>query len=59
MGAGAGSVDVCFAPERPKGARNLIRTIPGKGWNAIFRLYGPLETRFDETWRPGEIGPFA
>jgi len=28
--------------------------IPGKGWNAIFRLYGPLEPSFDKTWRLGE-----
>ena len=52
-----GSVDVYFAPERPKDARNFIRTIPGKGWNAIFRLYGPLEPWFDKSWRLGEIEP--
>ena len=50
-----GSVDVYFGPERPKGAQNFIETIPGKGWNAIFRLYGPLEPWFDKTWRLGEI----
>jgi hypothetical protein len=50
-----GSVDVYFSPERPEGARNFIRTIPNKGWNAIFRLYGPLEPWFDKTWRLGEI----
>jgi hypothetical protein len=50
-----GSVDVYFAPARPKGARNFIQTIPNKGWNAIFRLYGPLEPWFDKTWRLGEL----
>jgi hypothetical protein len=50
-----GSVDVYFAPERPKGARNFIQTIPTKGWNTLFRLYGPLEPWFDKTWRLGEI----
>ena len=50
-----GSVDVYFAPERPEGARNFIQTLPNKGWNAIFRLYGPLEPWFDKTWRLGEI----
>ena len=44
-----GSVDVYFGPERPKGAQNFIETIRGKGWNAIFRLYGPLEPWFDKT----------
>jgi hypothetical protein len=29
--------------------------IPGKGWFMILRLYGPLEPRFNKTWRPGEI----
>jgi hypothetical protein len=52
-----GSVDVYFAPVRPKNARNFIQTIPNKGWNAIFRLYGPLEPWFDKTWRLGEIEP--
>jgi len=50
-----GSVDVYFAPERPKEARNFIQTIPNKGWNVIFRLYGPLDAWFDKTWRLGEI----
>ncbi|MCE9614243.1 MAG: hypothetical protein K8T26_08200 [Lentisphaerae bacterium] len=31
--------------------------VPGKGWFAIFRLYGPLDAWFDKTWRPGEIEP--
>ena len=50
-----GSVDVYFAPERPQGARNFIQTLPNKGWNAIFRLYGPLEPWFDKTWRLSEF----
>jgi hypothetical protein len=51
-----GSVDVHFGPA-PPAERNWIQTIPGKGWNAIFRLYGPLEPWFDKTWRLGEIEP--
>jgi hypothetical protein len=31
------------------------QTVPGKGWFAIFRLYGPLEPWFNKTWKPGEI----
>jgi len=50
-----GSVDVTFGPEWPKDAKNFIQTIPNKGWNAIFRLYGPLEPWFDKAWRLGEI----
>ncbi|MBV6477951.1 MAG: hypothetical protein HGGPFJEG_00696 [Ignavibacteria bacterium] len=50
-----GTVDVYFGPKRPEGAKNYIQTIPNKGWNAIFRLYSPLEPWFDKTWRLGEI----
>lgn len=51
-----GSTDIYFGPEPPKGKEgNWLQTIPGKGWNTIMRLYGPLEPWFDKTWRPGEI----
>ena len=29
-------------------------SLPDKGWNVIFRLYGPLEPFYDKTWRPGD-----
>ena len=45
-----------FGPKAPAGKEaNWIADRPGKGWFAIFRLYGPLEPWFDKTWRPGEI----
>ena len=51
-----GSYDIYFAPEAPDGKEsNWVQTVPGKGWNTIFRLYGPLESWFDQTWRPGDI----
>jgi hypothetical protein len=51
-----GSVDVYFGPKSPDGKeKNWVQTVPGKGWNTILRLYGPLETWFAKTWRPGEI----
>jgi len=51
-----GSHDIYFAPEPPVGQENnWIQTIPGKGFIAILRVYGPLETWFDQTWRPSEI----
>jgi hypothetical protein len=50
------SVDVYFGPRPAPGKEdNWIQTIPGKGWWAILRLYGPLEPWFDKTWKPGEI----
>ena len=48
-----GSYDVFFGPEALEGMEdNWVQTVPGKGWNMLFRLYGPLETWFDKTWRP-------
>ena len=50
-----GSYDVYFGPEPPAGKEgNWLQTIPGKGWNMLFRLYGPLEPWFEKTWRPGD-----
>jgi hypothetical protein len=51
-----GSTDIYFGPEAPEGKEsNWLQTVPGKGWNTVVRLYGPLEPWFDQTWRPGEI----
>jgi hypothetical protein len=51
-----GSVTVWFAPKAPAGEEgNWIQTMPGKGWNVLLRLYGPLEPWFDESWKPGDI----
>ena len=48
-----GSWDIYIGPEPPEGfENNWIQTIPGKGWNTIFRLYGPLEPWFDNEWYP-------
>jgi hypothetical protein len=55
-----GSVDVWFGPETSKGREsNWVKTIPGKQWYMILRLYNPLESWFDRTWIPGEIEPIA
>ena len=52
------SVDIYFGPKPPAGKEsNWVQTIPGKGWNTLLRLYGPLQPWFDKTWRPGEIEP--
>src|SRR5262249_33378161 len=34
---------------------NWVQTMPGKGWNVLLRLYGPLEPWFDKSWKPGDI----
>ncbi|WP_397398249.1 DUF1254 domain-containing protein [Phenylobacterium sp.] len=52
------SVDVYFGPTPPAGKEsNWVQTVPGKGWNVILRLYGPLDSWFDKSWKPGEIEP--
>lgn len=52
------SVDVWFGPTAPKGHEsNWVQTIPGKGWNVLFRLYGPEQSWFDKTWKLGEFEP--
>jgi len=51
-----GSVTVWFGPKAPAGQEgNWVQTIPGKGWNVLLRLYGPLEPWFEKSWKPGDI----
>jgi hypothetical protein len=51
-----GSATVYFGPTAPVGQEgNWIQTTPGKGWNVILRLYGPLQPWLDKTWKPGDI----
>jgi hypothetical protein len=48
---GDGSVDVYFGPEAPEGKEaNWVQTVPGEGWFAYFRFYGPTEPFFDKSW---------
>ena len=51
-----GSVTVYFGPKAPEGEEaNWVQTMPGKGFNVLFRLYGPLEPWFDKSWKPGDL----
>ena len=54
-----GSTTITLSPERPADSpeSNWIQTVPGKGWFLILRLYSPLQSYFDKTWRPSEIEP--
>jgi hypothetical protein len=53
-----GSADVWFGPIAPTGKEcNWIKTIPDRLWNMILRIYEPLETVLNTTWKPGEIKP--
>ena len=45
-----GTTDVYFGPSMPQGnAKNWIKTLPGRGWFAYFRWYGPTQPFFDQT----------
>ena len=52
-----GSTTVYFGPKQPNAVArgNWIQTDPQKGWFVILRLYSPLPSFFDKTWRPSEI----
>lgn len=51
-----GSFDLYFGPQPPDGKQsNWVETRPGKSWFPILRLYGPLESWFDQTWRLNEF----
>jgi hypothetical protein len=51
-----GSYTMWFGPKVPEGHEgNWIQTMPGKSYNVLLRLYGPLEPFFDKTWMPGDF----
>jgi len=55
--AGDGTTTVYFSPSQPDGVArgNWIQTDPDKGWFVLLRLYSPLQSYFDKTWRISEI----
>ncbi|MBY3389186.1 DUF1254 domain-containing protein [Rhizobium laguerreae] len=50
-----GSIDVHFGPESPEKDTNWVKTLPGRGWFAYFRWYGPTEKFFDKSWSLPDI----
>ncbi|HET6510430.1 MAG TPA: DUF1254 domain-containing protein [Baekduia sp.] len=53
-----GSHDLYFGPAAPAGLEsNWVQTLPGRSWFTIFRLYGPLEPWFDQTWTLNDLQP--
>jgi hypothetical protein len=51
-----GTIDIYFGPKAPAGKeKNWVKTDPAKGWTAIFRLYGPLEAFFDQSWKLNDL----
>jgi hypothetical protein len=51
-----GSTDLYLGPAAPTGQRgNWLATVPGRGYFAILRLYGPTQAAIDRSWKPGDI----
>jgi len=51
-----GSTDIYLGPQAPEGKQgNWLATVPGKGYFAILRLYGPTEAAINKSWKPGDI----
>jgi hypothetical protein len=51
-----GGTDLFLGPKAPEGkAANWLATVPGKGYFAILRLYGPTEAAINKSWKPGDI----
>ncbi|MFI5536529.1 DUF1214 domain-containing protein [Nocardia sp. NPDC051900] len=51
-----GPVRLHFGPIPPDGVETRwLQTVPGRGWFAYLRIYGPEEAAFDQTWRPGDF----
>lgn len=51
-----GTTDIYLGPQVPAGKEgNWLATVPGKGYFAILRLYGPTEPAIDKSWKPGDI----
>jgi hypothetical protein len=53
---GDGSIDLHFSPAAPAGMeRNWIRTVPGREFFAVFRLFAPLDPVLDGTWKLNDV----
>jgi hypothetical protein len=51
-----GSTSLFLGPQAPEGQQaNWLATVPGRGYFAILRLYGPTEAAIDKSWKPGDI----
>ena len=55
--AADGTTTIHFGPTQPQGVArgNWIQTDPRTGWFTILRLYSPLPSFFDKSWRPSEV----
>ena len=55
---GSESVTLSFGPTPPPSSGNegrWIKTVPGRGWFAYIRIYGPEQAAFDGSWKPRDF----
>ena len=52
-----GSIDLYFGPTKPQGVadKNWIKTIEGRDFMAVIRLYGAESEFFDQAWKPDDV----
>jgi hypothetical protein len=50
------ATELYFGPAAPAGHEGQwLKTVPGKGWFAYIRIYGPEQAAFDGSWKPGDF----
>lgn len=55
-----GTYTIWFGPKAPVGHKgNWVQTLPGKSFFTMFRLYGPLESWMDKSWKIGDFEQVA
>ena len=52
-----GSIDLYFGPTRPEGVAetNFIKTVKGRAFITVIRLYGTGIEFFDQAWKPDDV----
>jgi hypothetical protein len=51
-----GGTTLHFGPHAPAGREaNWLATVPGRGYFAVLRFYGPTEAAIERTWKPGDF----
>jgi hypothetical protein len=51
-----GSVDLYVGPASPSGKEaNWLKSVPGKGYFVILRLYGPKQEYLSLSWKPSDL----
>ncbi|GAA1933227.1 DUF1254 domain-containing protein [Microbacterium aoyamense] len=50
-----GSITLFVGPNPPEGAKNWLRSVPGRGWFSLYRFYGPTQEFFDRQYVVGDF----